>query len=346
MAVSKLTYNSIVYYALHAEQCMAGIITTESQTNIYDEILTISTINYVIEDITSSIEKNKPTQTFETIVFDFNYIRSCQNNTIEKFSSLFELFKDIYFINIHEDIMKSTEMSLLKKNESIKNDSTFSILKITKGTIDIKIESLNDLWTNHFSNVIKSLIDEESEDNTPYLHHSSSVYLSKFIKLKKIITTDSNTILFATYKLAQKIKAKWLNNYQNLDQEAKPVLVCQTLNSSYFASLLSNILCLDLLILDKVGPINKQSSMLDRKIEENRKYIVISDIVCIGTEIRIAKSIIQFLGGNYVGNASIIRIETLKNEDRIFSNYESVISIDTQNAKELNYNILTALNMS
>ncbi|MBS7233060.1 hypothetical protein KHA90_18720 [Flavobacterium psychroterrae] len=99
-----------------------------------------------------------------------------------------------------------------------------------------------------------------------------------------------------------------------------------------------------LLILDKIGPINKLYSRLDNVINANRKYIVVSDLVCLGTEVKIVKNLIQFVGGKYLGNVSIIKTETLTPQDiKKKDSTLAVFSITKENNRELNFNISTNL---
>ena len=62
-------------------------------------------------------------------------------------------------------------------------------------------------------------------------------------------------------------------------------------------------------------------------------------MVCMGTEVKIAKSIIEYFGGNYIGNISLVRVESIKP----YNNTEEVFRIDKFNHKEFNYNITTAI---
>ena len=116
------------------------------------------------------------------------------------------------------------------------------------------------------------------------------------------------------------------------------------MNSAYIVSVLANLLKLDILILDKIGPINKIYNRLDKTISEDRKYIVVSDLVCLGTEVKIVKSLIQFMGGKFLGNVSIIKTETLSKADiKRFDATIAVFSINKSNNKEIGYNIKTDL---
>ena len=138
-----------------------------------------------------------------------------------------------------------------------------------------------------------------------------------------------------------KMREKWELNDENTDKK-KPVLFCQNLNSSFIASLLSSFLKLDILSMDHIGPINKVYSNLKNRIKNGSNYIVISDLVCLGTEVKICKNVINYSGGNYVGNASIVRIETLNPEDD-YSDYEYIFKITKANNTSIGYKIETAL---
>ena len=84
-------------------------------------------------------------------------------------------------------------------------------------------------------------------------------------------------------------------------------------------------------------------STLDRKIENSKNYVVVSDLVCLGTEVKIAKSLIEFLGGNYLGNISIIRIQTIDPKHKDFRNTECVFTVDKTNNLVIGYKINTDL---
>ena len=172
-------------------------------------------------------------------------------------------------------------------------------------------------------------------------HHSSSVYLSSYIDIKKFITLDKPFVLYCIYRLAKKIFLKWIIEENNDSFNAKdmPILICQSLNGSYIASVLSFLLGLDLFIIDSIGPINKLYRSLGATITTGKKYIVVSDVVCLGTEVKITKNIIEYLGGIYSGNVSIVRIASIEN----YNDVESVFYIDKKNKEEFKYQIITPL---
>jgi len=50
----------------------------------------------------------------------------------------------------------------------------------------------------------------------------------------------------------------------------------------------------------------------------------------MGTEVRIAKNLIEFSGGTYLGNVSVVRINTVLNKD-YFKDVESVYEVSKNN---------------
>ena len=68
--------------------------------------------------------------------------------------------------------------------------------------------------------------------------------------------------------------------------------------------------------------------------------------MCLGTEVKITKSLIEFSGGKYLGNVSLVKVETLTREDLPLDNRDrtiSVFSIRESNNQELKYFIYTNL---
>ena len=161
------------------------------------------------------------------------------------------------------------------------------------------------------------------------------------IDLKKIISNERPFIYYALYRLAIKIKDKWQKELLN-----NPILVGQSLTSTFIVSVLSKLLNLDIVVFDKIGPITKLYNKIDKHNFEKSKYIVVSDLVCLGTEVKITKNLIEFSGGKYLGNVSLVKVETLNREDLKLENIDrtiSVFSITENNNQELEYFIYTNL---
>lgn len=331
MIISKITNNRIAYYCLQAE---AAYINSENDVHISVDatLLPKSVIDRVCNDIVNDTQST-------AFVMDFDGIETIQVNAFEERISnmCIRHKKAVVLANIKESLVSQTK--------------SFEYLVDIKGII--KSRKVPNLYLYYsFCNLdCKLLSDSEMVFKSAFTeklkiykyaktmkHHSSSVYLSAYINIKQFISQDKPFVLYSIYRLAKKIRMKkeWKDSIESKD---KPILICQSLNGSYIASVLSSLLGLDMFIIDGIGPINKLYRSLGATIKTGKKYIVVSDVVCLGTEVKITKNIIEYLGGVYFGNVSIVRIESIK----IYDNVESVFCIDRNNNDEFQYQIITPL---
>lgn len=340
MIISKIIKDSCVYYSLHAEQSVTATFIEDTVGNgIFEEILTINTLDRVCEDF----EKNE--RGAFNLVLDCSNLKSCQNNLKKRIIQLIKSIpKVLILINVRVEIIEKLEVDIFRNpNNSLDAENNFYNIFYVSENGEVNIQSV-DLFEEMFVSYLKSHVKHNPDE--PFYHHSSSVYLSTYINTKSMISADKGFFIYALYHLALKMKNNWseIIGSQEAYRSDKLTLICQNLNSSYIASILSSFLKLDILVLDKLGPINKLYSTLDNKIVEEKNYIVVSDVVCLGTEIKIAKSLITFLGGKYLGNVSIIRIDTLDASTKIFDDTECVFRIRKGN-NPINYQIKTALDL-
>jgi len=334
MIISKVHNRETIYFQLHAEQVINSLV-DKGGIGIAEKQLTLSCWDKIIEDCTINDYKNN------TLVFNFEGIESCQNNSMKKISHILGLSKSVIFTNVVKKIVNDIGLDIFQNVNhvhSTNDENRYDIFYLSNNANDEVECNTQLLFTNAFQEKLIKYLD--NNNNELIYHHSSSVYLTQYIDIKKFISHDKEMFIYAIYQLAIKINNHW--NISN--SELKPILICQNLNSSFIASLLSGLCKMDILILDKIGPINKLYSVLDKKIDESAKYIVVSDLVCLGTEIKVTKNLIEFLGGKYCGNVSIIRIETIYPKHKEFRDTECVLTINNENNNIFGYKILTALN--
>ncbi len=334
MIISKIKTKKFVYYNLHAEQVMISSYYNDTNgfLGIYEDLLVSDTIEKVLKDVKDFENKN--------IVLDFNHINNIsQNNINKKFYDFINCDYKFVFININKDIIDNLGFGGYSNKNDDFDEFIYKKICLFKEDLEIFREKINPnkLFRQNFEDTIANYIIPYNQP-----HSSSYIYLYSYVDLKDFITNEKQLFLFSMYRLANKIR-----NRCSQELEKKPILVCQSLNSSLIASILSNLLNLDILILDKIGPINKLYSRLDKTISENKKYIIVSDLVCLGTEVKIVKNLIQFLGGVYLKNASLIKIETLNSEDIDKIDKKdltiAVFSINKSNNAKLKYKITTNL---
>lgn len=338
MIISYIEKPLFIYFNLHAEEVISSNYLNDDNQGIYIKSLQFETVNRLFSFIK---ESNSTSQ--NNVVLDFDHIEHLQPNILKKIIEIRDLKFKLTFLNVSENIIESLSLENIEneRNKFNKNngyDMFYFFTDIECNIYDIEINS-GKIFYEDFKNRLKKENQYIIEYKKP--HASSFVYLKSFIDLKKFISNERPFIYYALYRLAMKIKEKWQPELNN-----NPILVGQSLTSTFIVSVLSKLLKLDILIFDKIGPITKLYNKLEKHNFENRKYIVVSDLVCLGTEVKITKSLIEFSGGKYLGNVSLVKVETLTREDLPLDNRDrtiSVFSIRESNNQELKYFIYTNL---
>lgn len=336
MIISYIENPLYIYFNLHAEEVISSNYLNDDNQGIYIASLQFETINRIFNFI-----KESKTITQKHIVFDFKNIEHIQANILTKIIEIRDLDFKLIFLNISDKIIDSLSLRNIVNDKNIINDNSgYEIFYFFSDSVSIIYEApikSDKLFYDEFKRRLKK--DYIVEYQKP--HASSFVYLHSFIDLKNFISNERPFIYYTLYRLAIKIKEYWQPQLIN-----NPILVCQSLTSTFIVSILSKLLKLDILVFDKIGPITKLYNKLEKHNFENRKYIVVSDLVCLGTEVKITKNLIEFSGGKYLGNVSLVKVETLTREDLQLDNVDrtiSVFSITENNNQELKYYIYTNL---
>lgn len=344
------------YYDLHSEEVITSNFIEDINLGIYCNRLQSLTIDRIKKDIIDNITVG------ENIVFDFRNIEAIQPNINSYFANLKKDGYNLAFINVTQEIILDLGFNSLnnrfnvqkkisffdettKRNQEKEGYKVFYFYEI-ENNFYLETVNVDQSFKEVFLSKIKHFTEKHNEKHT-----SSFIYLTSYINIKRFISHEKSFAVYSIYKLALKIlrKSREEGNIptytpNSINNKKAPILVCQSLNSSYIVSVLSNLLKLDVLVLDKIGPINKLYSSINKNIIDDRNYIVVSDMVCLGTEVKIVKNIIEFLGGKYLGNVSLIKTETLRKDD--IKKEEATIaifSIDNSNNEFLEYYISTNL---
>lgn len=312
-----------MYFCLHAEQTITSAI-IDYESNSLHNTLTIDTLRRVKDNILEN----------SNVVLDFIRIDDSQQNIHIILADINKKTKSLTLLNVNDCNHKKLELGIITNSKNVADSLGFYQIFYVSYERDIDaVFYAKDLFNLTFKEVLKQNIIKQQIP-----HISSSVYLSSYIDLKRFISRNNAFMLLSIYHLAIKIKKKWID-----DNSYEPILVCQNSNSAYIASILSSFLKLNILILDKIGPINQVYTRLGNPIQDGKNYVIVSDLICLGTEVKIAKNIIEFLGGKYLGNVSIIRTRTLAKKDRSFENALTVFTISKSNNKDLGYYIYSDL---
>jgi len=357
MIVSKFYTDGFIYYDLHSEEVITSTFIEDVNLGIYCDRLQSLTMERILADI-----NKEGTQKVNNLAFDFTNIVAVQTNINSYFTSLKSQGFSIVLVNVTEDIVNNLGYDSIVNAENRKSKIVF-FDKTTLGPLKKEgysrfyfFENDNNFFPSKFRidvvfrELFKNKLLSYCEPHDQR-HTSSFVDVSSYINIKKFISFDNEFCLYSIIRLSTKALKEWRQSapippyFPDVKNEiSTPVLVCQSLNSSYLVSVISNLLKLDVLILDKIGPINKIYNSMNKSIIQDRSYIVVSDLVCLGTEVKIVKNIIEFLGGHYLGNIALIKTETLKKSDISKKDATvAVFSIDRSNNKELEYFISTNL---
>lgn len=337
MIISHIETPLYNYFNLHAEEVISSNYLNDDNQGIYISSLQFETVNRLFNYIKECDFKSQ-----KNIVLDFNHIEHLQPNILKKVIEIRELKFKLTFLNVSLNIIEALSLENIVNSKNLKNerkghDIFYFFTDVASDLYNIEIKSYK-IFEDEFKKVLK---DKNYVVEYDKPHSSSFIYLSSFIDLKKFISNERPFIYYALYRLAIKIKSKW-----EIELKDKPILVGQSLTSTFIVSVLSKLLKLDILVFDKIGPITKLYNKLEKHNFENRKYIVVSDLVCLGTEVKITKNLIEFSGGKYLGSVSIVKVETLTRDDLKKESIDrtiSVFSITDKNNQELKYFIYTNL---
>lgn len=343
------------YMNLHAEQAYRITPNNYVEESIGDENyelgIGVDKLTYsVISDIQNNGEKiieECLKNDIKYLIVDFEGIGNMQANVRDYISKVIEQFTSgglsIYLVNIN--------MALAEKLKHIKIQESLIERKIDLQEENVIISYLirgseNILKGKNIKAVVNEINKYIFEENIKYCSEetnksldSSAVFTNKYIDIKKCIENKEN-FPYMIYCLALKLQErKRVKN--RFSKDAEIILFCHTLNGAYIASLLSHLLSIDILFYDHIGPKNKlYNTYLGNKIKKKKEYIVVADVICLGSELRAVKTLLEYEGARYLGGVSIVKIETI---DEQVNNIEALLCINKDN-NPIEYKIYTNIN--
>ena len=288
MIRAKIHNEDTVIFDLHAEQVFLNIgKVSRIKEGIFIKHLSNKPLDALKEHI------NEVTQT--NIYLDFSNLKSVQNNLKNIFLSILKTIlgndKNFFIVNINETIKKQLKLEEIFNELEIDYDKvneSDEILTLNKNEI---IKNYEEFKKNLFESKLVELLIKNTP-NYNKIHSSSPIRLPKYINIKGLIH-EKSFFYYCLYILGLNISKSFFQK-----NSKKVIFFCQTLNGAFIGSFLSELFNVDIIFLDHIGPINKlYGPSLSNRIEPGRKYVVISDVVCLGTELQIAKNIINYRGG-------------------------------------------------
>jgi hypothetical protein len=350
MLYSKIIHEDTLYILLHAEQVYQNFNVFNNKLGFFTSELTDDTVRRVFCEINTIND-------IKTIVIDF-FLLEENRQSVKSLSNI-----------VNYCIEKSIKLSFIRMNESLYGSPENPVNKFINinlkfrqlQEIKIKIDNknyfnlsldFNDSYTvsdcfddyilELYSNTIlyNRILIKYKENNPKLYSESSNVELPIYINVKKFIEEKEISFL-GLYLLCKKAIKDGL--IPNFNSQSKPIVFFQSIIGSYLASIFAKIACLDIRYLDHIGPRNKIYRTMRKDIFKNPSdYLLISDVICMGTEIQIAKSIIAHEGSKVNGILSIIDvkvIDKLKNDKA--PQLCSLFTLTKENNNEIDYQIKT-----
>lgn len=251
------------------------------------------------------------------ICIDFARITEIsENNLVGFISFLKKKFcsqnKIVYFLNLNRKIYDN--MNIEDIFQELDKSEEFVFGKIGNNKSIITYKDLMERKQKLFDEKLEKMIIDATDKCTNSLHTSVPVYLSQYINLKKMVESNSRFLRLAIYYLALRMIEKGVVSSNPLDNK-NISLFFHTINGGYIATQLAELFQIELVYLDHLGPIESvHRKHFEKSIRDNRNYIIVSDVICLGGEIGRARTIIEYCGGKVLGEISLVDIKTIQSE--------------------------------
>ena len=253
------------------------------------------------------------------IVLDFNNIVFC-NRAFESYNGE-EFLKNLIFSNFKsDDLLISLRLcecidGLKKENNgySIDINNTKSIEKI----------DYQKIYSDYVCRIFEN--NNVIENNDVKFLDSSGIYSSTYIHINRIFYSF-DSYMFIIYRIAESI--------YDFGVDKIDALISTSKTGGIIATLVGRVLdkkvihCLDL------GPKNISAKNIIEKIRKGKKYYVVCDFVCIGTEIRTLNTIMTLSKAELIGGisvASYIDLSSEKYNDSILKKIKTLVNTKAHN---------------
>ncbi len=229
---------------------------------------------------------------------------------------------------------RKIEISFRKYNIPVKNNKEdyYIILFGVDGTntlwnyIDTKVIKLKnrenirefiDLRCMRYiiAEMLKNDIKNYNKSEWTYLE-SSNVYIKNYLNVKCLFAVPDIFDLIVL-KMRQLIEKVFMNE-KDIKERGEVCLLGVSNNGIILSKILAYIMEMNSESINHLGPtycIEGEIENLERY--QNRQYILISDVICLGGEYRMTKGIVSILGSKLLGAVGIIKVrDVYRNEKK------------------------------
>lgn len=295
--------------------------------------ITIHNVDKLRNELNTEIENMlKISSTIDLLVVDmYNIQATYSDEVVAKESNLYNLFKDIeandaitnlLFVNhyknpytdkflIDKDFPNSNKVLVASyvRNKVKKDDYDDVVVNRSENVPDNVLEDVKNIvfgtdsaidHKKSYSQFISQLISDRIEalllqnkciediKEKDHILHSTPVHVNKYVNLKPILEKHNcfDEVCCLLYHHIDRICG------------TPDFVVASSRNSIFIASgILKYLKHTNMVIIDQISPVTRLTNFSNLEdIKSNRKYAIIEDFCCMGTEIKIVKSILWSRG--------------------------------------------------
>ncbi len=253
---------------------------------------------------------------YKHFLLDFSFIDFSTQRSFKVFTDMLKAGKkNAVFCNLSELIFNMIQNDCKELNEILDYDFQNKVISNKAGLTyyhDQRNKNNSDNFIQRFINgYIRNFIKDNLKEGSSFLD-SSNTYANKYISVKEILQSPPMYYL-VVYEICKLVKNNFvLDGIDNYDK-----LICASLNGAVLATLVGQLLEKEVLYLMKLGPHLK---ILDKnEIPKKSRYLYISDMVCLGIEYKIAKTLVKINDSDIVGGVSVVKYLNPKKGEKIFT---------------------------
>jgi orotate phosphoribosyltransferase len=234
------------------------------------------------------------------IIIDLNHIMGIPSRVFSRFNANPVNTKNIILVNVSSKYCEEILHSWDKAQQHISNAN---IVGLTQALEYYDSEFGDD---EHFNlQIRKCKIDKiakyikATSSKGSFFLPSSNVWSNTYVNIKKIFT-DPEIFSLAIYELANIIDHNFKDKYDEF--------ICVSNNGFAISNVLSSLLKKKVVYLMKLGP---QSTLMSKDVVKNldlnKRYLFIYDFSCLGTEIKLVKTIVNLFNSELVGCVGVAK---------------------------------------
>lgn len=268
---------------------------------------------------------------FSEVFLDFDKIVGSDQRCFQDMMQLKNNNLKLYFINVLSD--KIRQQITTELIDQAKGRNNFFLVE--ENRVDEYKKNVEIIVRAQLLDIINYISEDHS--NMYIFLESSGVFSNCYIHVKKIFgKPELYKILL--FQLIDKICKKYYHSDENV-KLAFDYLVSSSLCGATLVSDLASYLCKPVIFFHNFGPkyaLHNTSSI--SKIEKAKRYLYIYDFVCLGTEYKLTKGIIELCGGSFLGGIGIASfVEPKVSYREIQSGQVKIIEKDILNINSVIY---------